>query len=80
MAVSIFLAGCMVINSRVERSVDIRPLRAFALEKLPKDLMLRDFLLTEPDELPVEEFLSRLSVWIRLLKVGGDWHGRRSDQ
>ena len=60
----------VLISTRIERKrVDIRPLKTFALEKLPRDLMLRDFLLTEPDELPVEEFLSRQSVWFRLLEI-----------
>ena len=68
-------------NTKVERrSVDIRPLKVFAREELPRNLVLRGFLLEEQDELRPEEFLSHLSAWLLLFRIGDGRHGRRSDE
>jgi hypothetical protein len=48
--------------------INIRSLKQFAFEMLPKESPLRDLLLTEKDELPAEEFLIKLDVWFKLLK------------
>jgi hypothetical protein len=48
--------------------INIRKLKEFAFEKLPKDHPLRDVLLMEKDELTTEEFLIKFGVWSKLLK------------
>jgi|GEM_PF-2507416 len=45
--------------------VSLRPLKQFAA-KLPTSALLREILLTEPDELDSREFLGRLPVWLQL--------------
>jgi hypothetical protein len=45
--------------------VSPRPLKQFAA-KLPTSALLREILLTEPDELDSREFLGRLPVWLQL--------------
>jgi hypothetical protein len=45
--------------------VDITRLKAFAA-RLPRDSALRELLLTEKDELEARDFLSRMSLWLRL--------------
>lgn len=48
--------------------VDIKALKAFALEKFPRDCALRDVLLAERDKLDVNEFLAKMDIWIKLLR------------
>ena len=49
-------------------TVNLRPLKTFALEKLP-DSSLRDILVAEAhDELDVAAFLARLPIYLRLSK------------
>ena len=48
------------------RGVDLRELKAFALEKLPIKSSLRDVLLSERDEMPADEFIHKLAVWLKL--------------
>jgi hypothetical protein len=48
-------------------NVDIKPLKAFALEKLP-DCALKDLLLAEHDFLNVYEFLVKIEIYLRLLR------------
>jgi hypothetical protein len=45
-------------------------LRRFALEKLPKESVLREIILLEEKELTTEQFLSKLPIWLRLLDHG----------
>lgn len=48
--------------------VDIKALKAFALEKFPRDCALRDVLLAERDNLEVKEFLAKMDIWVKLLR------------
>jgi hypothetical protein len=48
--------------------INIRSLKQFAFEMLPKESPLRDLLLTEKDEMPAEEFIIKLEIWLKLLK------------
>jgi len=53
------------LSSRV-KTVNLRPLKVFALEKLP-DSSLRDVVLSEKrDELDVAAFLMMLPIYLRL--------------
>jgi len=56
--------------------VDLRALKSFALEKLPKDWPLHDIILSEEDELAIQIFLARLSVWLRLSRVSDATGGK----
>ena len=51
------------------RKVNLGRLKGFALESLPEHSILRALLLAEPDELEVAEFLAKMDVWLKLLKV-----------
>jgi len=51
--------------------VRITLLKEFALERLSQGLLLRDLLLSEPDELSPNEFLVKCEVWLKLLKRPG---------
>ncbi len=50
-------------------TVDISPLKHFALERLPSHSTLRHVLLVEPERLSPEEFLGRIPVWLTLLDL-----------
>jgi hypothetical protein len=49
--------------------IDIRKLKDFALKKFPRYFILRELLLSEKEELSVTEFLSKLDLWLKLLKI-----------
>lgn len=49
--------------------LDIRPLKAFALQKLSTGSHLREILLREKDMLLVRDFLVKLDVWLKLLEI-----------
>jgi len=49
-------------------TVDISKLKGFALQ-LPQDHPLQRVLLVEKDKLTVDEFLSRLDLWLRLSTI-----------
>lgn len=59
----------MISERSVLRSkVNIKGLKAFALG-LPTDSRLRDLILTEDDELDVNEFLAKMDLWLRLVRM-----------
>lgn len=47
--------------------VDIRTLKEFAFQRLP-DCALRDVLLAEQDFLNVDEFLTKMEIYLKLLR------------
>jgi hypothetical protein len=49
--------------------VNIVGLKKFAFEKLAPQSVLRDVLLSEKDELNASEFLGKVGVWLRLLRL-----------
>ena len=55
----------------VQNKVNIRKLKQFAFEKLPKNWPLREILLSEEDELEIHVFLARLPIWLRLSRITG---------
>ena len=46
--------------------VDIRRLKTFAYENLPRSSILRDLLLSEPDELPKTDFVVKIGLWLKI--------------
>ncbi len=51
--------------------VNIKKLKEFALDKLPKNNALREVLISEEDELDIKIFMARLPVWLRLNRFSG---------
>ncbi|MBO3800175.1 MAG: hypothetical protein FGF52_03885 [Candidatus Brockarchaeota archaeon] len=49
--------------------LDMRRLKDFALKSLPEDSKLKALILSEKDEISVEEFLAKMSVWLKLLAL-----------
>jgi len=50
--------------------VNLKVLKQFAVEKLPKGWPLREVLVTEEDEIGAIEFLAKARVWLVLLRHG----------
>jgi hypothetical protein len=50
------------------RMVNLRRLKRFADEKLGRSSILRYVLLEESDEIPAIEFVSKLQIWLALLR------------
>jgi hypothetical protein len=50
-------------------TVNILKLKSFAYEKLPQHSLLREFILSEKEELPISEFIVKIDVWLKLLRV-----------
>jgi hypothetical protein len=48
------------------RHIDSWKLVAFAFERLPIESSLRDVLLSEQDQMQADEFIHKLSVWLKL--------------
>lgn len=48
--------------------VDTRPLKQFALQKLPLDSALRTILLSEADSVSCEDLLVKMSTWLKLIR------------
>ncbi len=53
--------------NREDARINTASLRRFALEKLPKESVLRQVILAEKEELTPEEFIARIEIWSRLL-------------
>jgi len=49
--------------------IDIRSLKGFALERLHSSSRLRNVLLSERDQLKVNDFLAKMDIWITLLNL-----------
>lgn len=49
--------------------VNLKKLKIFALENLRENSRLRKLLLLDDEELAPEEFLVKLDVWLKLLKM-----------
>jgi hypothetical protein len=57
------------VNQQAEkRSVSIRPLKQFALEKLPLSSAARNEILSEPDNVSSDEYILLLRVCLRLMQ------------
>ena len=49
--------------------IDIRRLKGFASERLHSGSRLRNVLLSERDQLKVNDFLAKMDIWITLLNL-----------
>lgn len=57
------------MTSRTSFKINIRTLKEFAISNLQRGSPLRDVILSEKDEVGVEEFLAKLGIWLRLLRM-----------
>lgn len=51
-----------------KRKVNIRRLKNFAMNKIPKDWALHEILLSEHEELDLLEFMAKIDVWLKLAR------------
>jgi hypothetical protein len=51
------------------KPLDLRPLKKFVIEHLPVDSSLRDVILTDDDLVTPPEYLMRLRIWLKLLRL-----------
>ena len=51
---------------RIQSQIDLKGLKQFALNRLPKENPLRDILLTEQDQLDTRDFLVKSEIWLKL--------------
>jgi hypothetical protein len=49
--------------------INVRKLKAFALESMPNDHPLRSILSAEEDEIDAAIFLARLKIWLQLCSI-----------
>ena len=49
-----------------KRRIDMRPLKIFTTEKLPKDSIVRELISGERDTLTAQEFVIKAEMWLRL--------------
>lgn len=57
------------MSTLVGRRIDIRSLKEFARQHLPRDSALREIILSDRDVLDAEEFLVKVDVWLKLLRM-----------
>ncbi len=55
------------MEMKLSKTVDIKRLKAFAAEKLPQSMVVKDVILAERDSLETMEFVRKLRIWLRLL-------------
>jgi hypothetical protein len=49
------------------RAVDLRKLKQFATEALPRNSILRDLILSERDAISPGDFCAKSELWLKLL-------------
>ena len=64
---SLITRGKLMANAF--KLVDLRPLKSYAKNSFHRGSVLRELILTEPDRMAAEEFIGRIGVWLRLLKI-----------
>lgn len=48
--------------------INVKPLKNFTRRELKSCQLIREFILEEPDYIPVEEFLFKFRIWLQLLE------------
>ncbi|MEM2507398.1 MAG: hypothetical protein QXF61_10190 [Nitrososphaeria archaeon] len=52
-----------------EKVINIKSLRKFVDDKFPGNSLIKYLVLSEPDQMPAEEFLVKMKLWLRLLRM-----------
>jgi hypothetical protein len=67
--------GGLLIPNEVDKFcsciIDLRPIKRFLLEKVTEDFPLKKILLAEPDQLPINLYMARLPVFLKLCESKG---------
>lgn len=53
----------------IDRRVDMRSLKKFALNSMPRGSHLRELILSDRDSLTPEEFVVRVELWLKLYDI-----------
>jgi hypothetical protein len=56
-------------TSRRTFRVNMNKLKEFAISNLPEGSRLREILLAEKDEVDPEEFIAKVGIWLKLLRM-----------
>lgn len=59
----------VLISSPIRHRINLRPIKEFVLERLDTGSSLRDVILNEKDEIPVNEFLVKVEIWLHLSRT-----------
>lgn len=52
-----------------DRKLNLLRLKQFALESLPAESPLRSVLLSEDDQLSVQDFIAKMDLWLKLFSL-----------
>ncbi len=61
------LTGVIKMATKLEQTISLVELKNLARRLLPSNSTLRMLILSEPDELPRDEGLAKLQIFVRLL-------------
>lgn len=56
------------ISPTSRKRIDLGRLKTFVIEKLPPDSIVRAIILEEGDSLTAQEFVTKVEVWLKLLR------------
>lgn len=61
----------MISSAQVTRhgSIDLRAFKSLVEKRLPHDSPLYRVIMSEKDELPVDSFISKSEVWLKLMDI-----------
>ena len=57
------------MTTQISHKVNLKKLKEYALTNLPKNSHLRDLVLSEKDEIDAEEFVVKISMWLKLIRM-----------
>ena len=63
--------GCMLRALSQHTTIQLSALKQFAMSNLPEDSALYRVLLVERDQMEPDEFVSKIPLWLALLKQVG---------
>ncbi|MHA1973481.1 MAG: hypothetical protein ACTSW1_10835 [Candidatus Hodarchaeales archaeon] len=52
-----------------QKILNLKPLKQFVLEKLPKRSILRDLILSEQNQVRSSDFFTKMDLWLKLLNL-----------
>ena len=58
-----------VSSAAIYRTVNISPMKQFAMERLSQGSALRNLILSEPDLMSPEAYLAKTEIWMKLLRM-----------
>ncbi len=58
-----------MVAERTKDLIDLRKFKSLAERKVPHDSPLYKVVVSERDELPVDSFISKSEIWLRLIDI-----------